>query len=66
MNAVRYPLVGVTGLQSGGLSHQLLPWPRPFPLRLFLQQVRFRDGEQLADGVVKPFSLSVAGYARCW
>jgi len=58
----------VTGQRrrSGGFLSSLFPRPRFLPLRLFLEQFRFRDGENLADGVVKPFCFCTTGHVWCW
>jgi hypothetical protein len=58
----------VTGQQRrlSGFLGSFFPRPRFFPLRLFFEQFRFRDSENFADGVVKPFSFCVAGDARRW
>ena len=53
---------GVTGQQSGGFLRGLRGLARALLFGLFPQQRFLRDGEHLADGVVKALCFRVAGY----
>lgn len=46
------------------LLRTLFLCPASLPLPLCFQQIIFRDGEDLADGVIEPFRFRVTGYVR--